>query len=323
MERVAIDISEGIRAARDPLMPATTKGIPICCPRCKQKLLTNLECGSCGVTYPVAGTRPILIHEDNSVFRTSEILKFSFMGMDSKPSLGRRLLRTPGSNVAAKRNFKSLAQQLPLGACVLVIGAANGGTGTEPIYDATFTVVNSDVWAGSVVDIIFDAHDIPFAEGTFDCIIAQAVLEHVADPFRCTGEIERVLKPNGLIYAETPFMQQVHGAEHDFCRFTYLGHRRLFRSFTDIDSGIVMGPAASLAWAWEYFWMSFVNKRGTLRKLLRGMARLTSFWLPWCDKFLITRMGAYDAASGFYFMGRKTSKPLSDHELLNKFRGVR
>ena len=69
--------------------------------------------------------------------------------------------------------------------------------------------------------------------------------------------------------------------------------------------------------------MSFVNKRGTLRKLLRGMARLTSFWLPWCDRFLISRLGAYDGASGFYFMGRKAPEPITDRDLLSKFRGVR
>lgn len=323
MERDAIECSATTGAGYDPVIHATVKGIPICCPRCKRTLARDYACSRCGISYPTTGARPILIHEANSVFRTSDIQTFSFMGMDREPSLGRRLLPTPDSNVASKRNYKTLAQQLPPGACILVIGAANGGLGTEAICNANFKIINSDVWPGAVVDIIFDAHDIPFADATFDCVIAQAVLEHVADPFRCAGETQRVLKPEGVVYSETPFMQQVHGAEHDFCRFTYLGHRRLFRFFSEIDSGIVAGPGMSLAWAWEYFWLSFVNRRGTLRKLLRGMARLTSFWLPWCDRFLISRLGAYDGASGFYFMGRKAPEPITDHDLLSKFRGVR
>lgn len=323
MKRDTIESPEMTGTGCDPVIKSTIKGVPISCPRCKRILAAKYECDTCGITYPTIGIRPILIHEANSVFRMSEIQTFSFMGMDRKPSLGRRLLPTPDSNVASKRNYKTLAHKLSPGACVLVLGAANGGLGTEAIYNANFKIVNSDVWPGAVVDIIFDAHDIPFAEATFDCVVAQAVLEHVADPFRCAAEMRRVLKPDGLVYAETPFMQQVHGAEHDFCRFTYLGHRRLFRWFSEVDSGIVAGPGMSLAWAWEYFWMSFVSRRGALRKLLRGMARLTSFWMPWCDAFLSSRLGAYDAASGFYFMGRKAPEPMSDCDLLGKFRGVR
>ncbi|MBZ5511355.1 MAG: class I SAM-dependent methyltransferase [Acidobacteriia bacterium] len=286
-------------------------------------LAANYACASCGITFPAAGNRPILINETNSVFRIPEIESFSFMGMHQRPSIFVRLLPSPDCNVAADRNYRRLAQQLLPGARILVLGAANGGLGTETIYHSNFTVINSDVWPGAVVDIILDAHDIPFPSESFDCVVAQAVLEHVADPFRCVAEIHRVLKPDGIVYAETPFMQQVHGAEYDFCRFTHLGHRRLFRWFSVIDSGIVAGPGMSLAWAWEYFWMSFVNRRGLMRKLLRAMSRLTAFWMPWCDAFLSTRLGAYDAASGFYFMGRKAPQPISDRDLLAEFRGVR
>ncbi len=82
---------------------------------------------------------------------------------------------------------------------------------------------------------------------SFDGVICQAVLEHVLDPYRCVEEIHRVLRPNGLVYAETPFMQQVHGGTHDFTRFTHLGHRRLFRKFAEVDSGVVCGPGMALA----------------------------------------------------------------------------
>jgi SAM-dependent methyltransferase len=38
----------------------------------------------------------------------------------------------------------------------------------------------------------------------------QAVLEHALDPPVVVAEIYRVLKPGGLVYADTPFMQRVH-----------------------------------------------------------------------------------------------------------------
>lgn len=113
LERGTIEFSATTGAGDHPVIHAAIKGIPICCPRCKRTVATNYACGTYGIIYPVGGARPILIHETNSVFRTAEIQTFSFMGMDRKPSLGRRLLPSPDSNVASKRNYKSLVQQLP------------------------------------------------------------------------------------------------------------------------------------------------------------------------------------------------------------------
>jgi hypothetical protein len=57
----------------------------------------------------------------------------------------------------------------------------------------------------------------------------------------------------GVVYAKTPFMQQVHECAFDFTRFTEVGHRRLFRRFDDIDRGVAVDPASALLWAAGYF----------------------------------------------------------------------
>jgi SAM-dependent methyltransferase len=156
---------------------------------------------------------------------------------------------------------------------------------------------------------------------SFDGIIAQAVLEHVVDPYRCAEEMHRVLKTDGLIYAETPFMQQVHGGRYDFTRFTHLGHRRLFRRFEEIDSGAMCGPGMALAWSWQYFLLSFATSQ-MIRALIRVFAGLTSFYLKYFDYILIDRAGTLDAASGYYFLGRKGKDVLSDRELITGYRGA-
>jgi SAM-dependent methyltransferase len=184
------------------------------------------------------------------------------------------------------------------------------------------SLVESDVSFGPRTSLICDAHDIPFEDRSFDGVIAQAVLEHVVDPYRCCEEIHRVLKEDGVVYAETPFMQQVHGAPYDFTRFTDLGHRRLFRRFEEIDSGAVCGPGMALAWSYQYFLLSFSTSR-TLRTILRAVASLTSFYLKYFDYYLINKPAALDAASGYYFLGRKTAQVLSDQELMKFFRGAK
>ena len=114
-----------------------------------------------------------------------------------------------------------------------------------------------DVSFAPKTKLIADGHDIPFEDNTFDCVIIQAVLEHVLDPVRCVDEIHRVLKMTGIVYSETPFIQQVHMQQYDFTRFTYLGHRRLFRKFIEIEHEPLMGPGTALAWSYTHFLRSF------------------------------------------------------------------
>jgi ubiquinone/menaquinone biosynthesis C-methylase UbiE len=182
-------------------------------------------------------------------------------------------------------------------------------------------LVETDVSFGERTQLVCDAHDIPFEDKSFDGVIAQAVLEHVADPYRCVQEIHRVLKEKGLVYAETPFMQQVHLGRYDFTRFTHLGHRRLFRKFDELESGIVGGPGTALAWAYQYFWLSFTSVK-ILRQLLKTFARLTSFYLKYFDYYFDDKAAALDAASGYYFLGRKADFSLSDRELITLYKGA-
>ena len=164
-----------------------------------------------------------------------------------------------------------------------------------------------------------DAHDIPFEEATFDGVIVQAVLEHVADPHRCVEQIHRVLKTGGVVYADTPFMQQVHAGGHDFTRFTHVGQRRLFRKFEEVSSGASCGPAMALAWAYQYFLLSFVRSK-TARRAAIAFARVTGFWLKYLDHYLIRRAGGHRRSfRDLLLREKKQAQPFGcrDHQLLS------
>jgi SAM-dependent methyltransferase len=239
----------------------------------------------------------------------------------------RGLIPTINQNITSESNYSRMTHLLfEQSSCprVLVIGGRILGQGMESIGNNTaIDLVESDVSVsfGTRTMLICDAHDIPFEDGSFDGVIVQAVLEHVADPYRCSEEIYRVLKEQGLVYAETPFMQQVHAGRYDFTRFTHLGHRRLFRRFEEIDSGAACGPGMALAWSYEYFLTSFTTSR-ILRSLLHVFASLTSFYLKYFDCYLINKPGALDAASAYYFIGRKSERAISDQELIKLYKGV-
>lgn len=190
----------------------------------------------------------------------------------------------------------------------------------EILSNAAIRFVETDVLAGPRTNLICDAHDIPFEDDTFDGAIIQAVLEHVADPYRCVEEIFHVLSESGLVYAETPFMQQVHMGKYDFTRFSHLGHRRLFRKFEEIASGAVGGPGLVLALSFRYFLLSFVTSK-TAKFLVHIFSSLAFFWLKYFDYYLIQKPCTFDAATGYYFTGRKSNRILSDRELIEGYKG--
>lgn len=282
---------------------------------------------TCGGIFPIEDGIPVLINEAASVFSVAGFRARKDTFFPSASRWKRRLLRilpSLSSNSQAHRRYEKIAAELLRqnpSPRLLVIGGSIEGVGSDALFcRKEIDFVDSDVAFGPRTKLICDAHDIPFDGETFDGVIVQAVLEHVVDPARCVSEICRVLKPSGLVYSETPFMQQVHGRQYDFTRFTLLGHRRLFRNFEEIDSGTACGPGMALAWSYEYFLLSFA-KGPVARTALLLFALFTAFWLKYFDRWLLSRPGSLDAASSFYFMGRKSAKQLSDGELLAQYRG--
>jgi SAM-dependent methyltransferase len=311
---------------------ATLHGFQLRCPADHSRLLPvadHLRCLTCGTSYPVVGGIPVLIHGANSVFAIADYMEGAgYAG----PSYGRaadhargwrrgyrrfaRWLADAPSSIRhpdAQHAMAHVAASRPRPR-VLVIGAGGVRLGTQGDR-----VLHTDVAFGPAVDAIADAHDLPFDDGAFDLVVANAVLEHVADPQRCVAEIHRVLDRGGFVYAVTPFLQPVHMGAHDFTRFTPIGHRRLFRHFDEVAAGVALGVGSVLAFTLGATLQSVSSRRGW-RLAARGMGLLLTPPLRRLDRWL--RHGA-DMAGGCWFMGRRREgAPVSDRALVQDYRAA-
>ncbi|MEA3039437.1 MAG: hypothetical protein QOE79_1950 [Sphingomonadales bacterium] len=281
------------------------------CPRCGGGLDAALACGRCGSVYERVGGRPVLIDFAASIFTPADCSRPAVEGRGS--AAGRLIARiTFGTNQAAARNLRRFLEAAGGGSDrprILVIGGGTVGDGADLLYAASgVDLVGTDVYPSAHVALLCDAHKLPFADGAFDGVVIQAVLEHVLDPAAVAAEVHRVLKPAGIVYAETPFIQQVHMGAYDFTRFTLSGHRWLFRNFEQIDAGAVLGPGTALLWSIFYY----------LRALLgRKVATLGTFLFAWvrlADRARPSR-AALDAACGVYFLGRRSERSLAPSDM--------
>jgi SAM-dependent methyltransferase len=284
--------------------------------------------------FPVVDGIPVMVNEQRSLFSTQEIV--ARRGIDkllrensasaNAPFKERFFDALPKLSKNRKADelftrFAALLRDAAPQSRVLVVGGGVLGAGMDRLVAAPHVeLIESDVYLGPRNRLVCDATDLPFEDQSLDGVVIQAVLGNVMDPERAAAEIWRVLRPDGLVYVETAFMQQVYLGRYDFTRYSLLGLRRLFRWFDEVASGTQGGPGMASAWSYQYLLWSFTTS-SRARAWLRLFARCTGFWLVALDRFLINRPSALDAASGHYFLGRRSERCLSDRELVAAYRG--
>jgi SAM-dependent methyltransferase len=117
---------------------------------------------------------------------------------------------------------------------ILVIGAGRdplrGLFGTHKRY------ITLDVaYYHGRTDLVADAHAVPFATGSFDCIFASEVVEHLSSPQIFVSEVRRLLVPGGKVVLTVPFMFHSHADPNDYWRITREGFQKVFSDFSSVD----------------------------------------------------------------------------------------
>lgn len=220
------------------------------------------------------------------------------------------------TSIRNSKKFLSSILQKTKNPRILIIGSAEIGTGTNVLLNnPDIVTVGLDIYKTEAVDIIADAHYLPFNESTFDGVWVQAVLEHVIDPNLVANEIYRVLKLSGTIYSEIPFMQPVHEGAYDFTRYTLTGHRYLFKKFEKIDCGVLDGPSEAFTWALKYWLMATIKNR-----LIANIISQSTYWLLLKPLSLLTGgVKSFDFFSGSYFLGTKSTLELRHSQVIETY----
>jgi len=153
-----------------------------------------------------------------------------------------------------------------------------------------------------------DAARLPFRAGTFDCVLATALLEHVPYPAWIVREVRRVLRPGGLFCVEVPFLEGYHADPDDYQRFTFRGLDVLLGRFEILEREVCVGPTSALSWMLREYPAAWFRSAAPALA-----AKFVAAWLTLPIKYLdwlaARRPGAFRIAAGLAVLAKRPDRP--------------
>jgi SAM-dependent methyltransferase len=172
---------------------------------------------------------------------------------------------------------------------VLVIGA--GHDPYRNMLSSASSVIVTDISDNyGTIDVVVDAHQLPYKDGSFDTIIAIEVIEHLHTPSKAINECYRVLSENGTLVCSIPFMFHVHGDPNDYQRLTKQGIVKLTVDFKEVNIHEIGGR---LAVALDIITTS--SKIMVPFRIINNIFRLS----------LLSKLKINDCASGYWIEAKK------------------
>ena len=281
----------------------------ISCPECFGSLnkKEELVCSECKKKYPIISgiSAPIsdeLIHQ---------YLTFNNYKCKSLKERIKSAIPIPDERLWSRQSKKVLTRILkekePDGEKSFVV---NMGSGVESFYKKIFKPFQGLIRIGiphdGEVNAYGDAMALPLKNDSVDLFISSSVIEHLPDPEQAVSELFRTIKPDGLVYAEIPFIGAYHMAPHDYQRYTISGIESLFKrhGFILEEKGICSGPITALILLLQHAIVEAIPG-GPLQYIVRILLTWILHPLKYLDfVFGQSKWGEY-LACNFFYLGRK------------------
>jgi 2-polyprenyl-3-methyl-5-hydroxy-6-metoxy-1,4-benzoquinol methylase/uncharacterized protein YbaR (Trm112 family) len=206
--------------------------VPVACPICKTPLVKNesgFSCSHCSVTYPIRKGIPILLKSE-----ARSTLELTTPNSELTPEFDYLLhYKTDaekfdyfethhGATEHSERRVREYtAKFMPEQAkTILDIGCGSAWVAKTvlPQNKIVYSLDASEKNPAEAlkrfpsdrhVGVAGDAFALPFADNSFDVVIAAEIIEHVVDPAAFVAESVRVIKPGGRVIISTPYKEKL------------------------------------------------------------------------------------------------------------------
>ena len=298
------------------------------CPQCRSPLQVDHLALTCtnGHRHVYADDKPVLLPDDAG-FTVQQVATGTGAYFDARANESdakarwRRRLPPLGRNRRAVHYEDQVAAaiaSLPDDGTVrrgVVIGCGERGAARVARHvSIEWLLTDVDLHYGA--QVAADVTVLPIADASVDVVVAEHVLEHVLDPLRAAREIERVLRPGGLVVATAPFAFPWHGAPIDFFRMTASGMRALFRGCEIIYLAPGMGDGSALGYGVATALTNIGGGRRLARRVRYVAVRVAVAPLKHLDRFGGADGNRAHFAAEHQLLARRVERVLSDREVL-------
>jgi uncharacterized protein YbaR (Trm112 family) len=183
----------------------------------------------------------------------------------------------------------------------LCVSVGGGPTRFHPMF------LNLNIERFANVEVVADAHALPWGSNSVRAIECEAVLEHLTEPKKAVAEMHRVLVDRGEVFCITPFLQKFHAYPNHFNNFTLHGHELIFREagFSILQSGVCVGPSWMITDMLTEYAGMLVPVRG-LRAVVMTFVRVLGIPIRWIDLILNRSQNAHLLASTTFVLASKS-----------------
>ncbi len=185
--------------------------------------------------------------------------------------------------------------------------ALNIGSGESDLHSG---VTNLDLDPSDITDCVGDALALPFDTNSFQLVLSQETMEHVSDPFQAVREMGRVLKTDGVLYLQVPFVLGYHPDPEDYWRFTHAGVRRLIEQAglrcERVEPSLAAGTGAHRILV-EFLAGVAARLVPQTYRPVKGVVAILFYPLKWLDGWLSVGSERDRIAGGYFGIGRKTA----------------
>lgn len=153
-------------------------------------------------------------------------------------------------------------------------------------YCDTYTGID---WGSSphtlTADIVTNLNEVlPIEDGVADTAVSLSVMEHLSEPQLMLAESFRILRSDGYVVFQVPFMWHVHEAPYDFFRYTRYGLEYMFKNTGFVDIKIEATTGFWVMWFLKFNYQTVRIVKGP--RFLRVVTRLMLLPLWWLDQHL-------------------------------------
>jgi SAM-dependent methyltransferase/uncharacterized protein YbaR (Trm112 family) len=206
----------------------------LACPNCGNDLLYNqtdetLQCSVHDCSFPVKNDVPILISKSEAKEIVGQKLiqgKFDYLEhYKTDAEQFDYFEEQTGATAHSERRLREyILSQIPKDtASILDVGSGSAWLAKKFQGSETFicsmdaTIVNTvkaleKYPSAKHSAVVADAFALPFKKGSFDCVVAAEIIEHVPDPKAFVHSLLRVIKPGGALIISTPYKEVIRHA---------------------------------------------------------------------------------------------------------------